>query len=103
MKKLIKESLNENLNKNKPKIFRMTIYRLPTENELIEVDSYNLSSDEIVNGFCYTIVGKGILDQNSKERIINCIKMLLILFPDNQIYKEALEKAKDIQGRHIKF
>lgn len=76
-----------------PSIFTETIYRLPTKDELIDVDSHNLSAGEIVKGFFYTIVGRGILQQREKDTIIRAIEMLCRMFPHNTIYKDALKKA----------
>jgi len=81
----------------KPTIFEKTIYRLPTKEELIEVDSRNLSADEILDGFMYTIVGRGIMRREEKNTIIEAIQTLSNMFPDNTKYKEALSKAKDIE------
>jgi hypothetical protein len=86
----------------KPEIFSHTIYRLPTIDELNELNFHNLSSNEIYNGFCYTIIGKGILSNDNKQMIIDSIKMLCNLFPDNTNYKEALLKAENIKGKYIK-
>ena len=95
-----KKSVSSNLSqfhkeaKKKPSIFTHTIYRLPTKDELIEVDSYNLSPDEIVNGFFYTIVGRGILRRDNKNMIIESIKALYKMFPGK--YEETLNKAKNL-------
>lgn len=83
---------------NKPSIFKRTIYRLPTEEELKEVDSYNLSPDEIINGFSYTIVGRGIMRQKNKDLIITSIKLLNDMFPGK--YEKALNRAKTIELHH---
>lgn len=79
---------------NKPSIFQRTTYRLPTKDELVEVDSFNLSPKEILNGFYYTIVGRGILRQKEKDTIIKSIELLNKMFPGN--YEKALSSAKAI-------
>lgn len=81
----------------KPKIFKETIYRVPTKNELIDVDMYNLSTEEILNGFKYTIVGRGVMWQAQKDKIIESIQSLCKLFPHNIYYKEALKKAQNLE------
>lgn len=79
---------------NKPEIFSHTIYRLPTQNELQEFENYDLSSEDIIKGFSYTIIGRGIKSNNHIQMIIESIKMLCDKFPNNEIYKEALSKIK---------
>lgn len=96
MKIKFNDFINESIS-NKPDIFTHTIYRLPTENELIDVNNYNLSSTEILNGFRYTIVGRGIMSIKNKNMIIQSIKLLCELFPDNQNYKIALEDSENIK------
>jgi hypothetical protein len=97
----VKTSLNEGLGSNKPIIFSRTIYRIPTKEELEDVNSYNLNSEEILNGFRYTLVGRGILDNKIKQQIIESIEMLIKLFPDNIEYENALEEAKELKVRKI--
>jgi hypothetical protein len=80
---------------NKPSIFNHTIYRLPTDEELNEINNYDLSADEIFNGFGYTIIGRGITSTKNKQMIIKSIEMLCEKYPDNAIYLEALNKAKE--------
>jgi len=107
VRKLIKESINfmfENAEEKQsiwdkygeklPSIFRGTIYRLPTKEELEEVNSFNLTSSEISEGFNYTIVGRGMFSDKNKEMIVNSIKMLCDLYPDNKEYKEALKEEE---------
>lgn len=78
----------------KPDIFNHTIYRLPTDDELLEFENYELSSDDIVNGFKYTIIGRGIASNKNKQMIIDSIQMLCDKFPNNEIYQDALYKIK---------
>jgi cell division septum initiation protein DivIVA len=84
---------------NEPSIFKKTIYRLPTKKELEEIDSLNLSADKIFRGFCYTIVGRGMMGAEQKDMIIKAIQMLCDISPENTDYKRALGKAKEIKGR----
>lgn len=79
-----------------PDIFKRTIYRIPTESELENVDSFKLSSSEILDGFKYTIVGRGIFSQKNKNMIIESIKLLCELFPENIEYKKSLLEAENI-------
>jgi hypothetical protein len=85
----------------KPSYFTSTHYRLPSEEELKEINSFNLSDEELLQGFQYNMVGKGILDMDKKEKIIQASKKLSDMYPDNETYKKVLEKAKKITGRHI--
>lgn len=79
---------------SKPEIFSHTIYRLPTENELKEFENYDLSSEDIINGFKYTIIGRGIASNKNKQMIIDSIEMLCDKYPNNENYTEALRKIK---------
>lgn len=93
------ESIEEN---EKPKIFTYTKYDLPSEEDLKDIDSKNLSAKEIFNGFSYTIVGRGINSNSNKDKIIKSIKMLIDFNPNNTEYKEALKMAENMGGGFIK-
>ena len=82
---------------DKPEIFKRTIYRQPTEDELIEVDDFKLTSDKIIKGFYYTLVGKGLLGKEQKDLIIKSIENLIKINPDNNEYKKALSEAKKLK------
>lgn len=90
-----------NVMKEKPSIFEETIYRLPTTEELNEVNNFNLTSEQIIQGLSYTIVGRGIMDSVKKDRIIESITKLIELYPDNQNYKLALENARGIKTKFM--
>ena len=79
-----------------PNFFSQTYYRFPNDKEIKEIDNYNLSSNEIINGLTYSIVGKGIMDENKKNMIIDSIKMLIEFNENNQEYIHALEKVQKI-------
>lgn len=81
----------------KPSIFSRTIYRVPTDDELVEVDKSNLSTKDIVDGFYYTMVGRGFLDSKSKKMIIDAIRRLTLMKPSNLKYKNALSEANDLK------
>lgn len=82
----------KNHDKRKPVIFKETIYRIPTKEELLEVDSFKLNSDEIIKGLSYTIIGRGIKRDKEINMIIKSLKLLVDLFPNNKEYTKALEK-----------
>lgn len=85
----------------KPTIFEKTIYRLPTIKELEEINDFQLSSNEILEGLKYTIVGRGIMSNKSKTQIIESISKLLEIDPKNNEYKIALNNAKNIKPKFI--
>ena len=101
MKKIKSYQLFNESVKLKPSIFEYTIYRLPTSSEIEEVNSFNLTSDEILNGFRYTIVGRGIMTENNKKLIIDSIQMLIDKYPNNKEYKNALTSANEIKSKYI--
>ncbi len=84
----------------KPSIFNHTIYRLPTDAELEEINNYDLSADEIFNGFGYTIIGRGITSTDNKQKIIKSIEMLCEKYPENLEYLSALNLAKEMDIFH---
>lgn len=85
-------------NPNLPEIFTFTAYRLPTLEELDEIHNCNLTADEVHDGFCYTLIGRGMLSQKIKEDIIVATQMLCDRHP-SPIYIQALEKAKSLKPR----
>lgn len=91
-----KVGLNENKDVIKPKIFQQTIYRMPTTDELIELNTHinNLTPQDIYNGFGYTMIGRGIKNSENKKQIVDSIKELIKMFPDENKYKEALKLEK---------
>lgn len=98
LKSIIKK--NEETAKHKPEIFKRTIYRDPTKEELEDVNSKKLSAKDILSGFSYTMVGRGMLFQKQKDQIVNAITLLTDLFPENKEYKEALDEAKKKKLHH---
>ena len=82
-----------------PEIFRRTIYRVPTEEELEEVNGFELTADDLKQGFGYTIVGRGISTSKTKAMIIESIDKLSRMFPENEEYKKALKKSAEIEVR----
>ena len=76
---------------NKPSFFKGTKYRLPTKDELIEINSCNLSLSELQQGLGYAIIGRGILRQQEKETLIESAEKLCNMFPDNKTYRKLLE------------
>ena len=79
----------------KPSFFSGTKYRLPTKEELKEIDDCNCSVGEIIQGTGYAIIGRRIKGQEQKDMIINIIESLCEFDPKNNNYKEALKKAKE--------
>lgn len=89
------------LTESKPKIFTYTAYRLPNQEDIKEINNSNLSGKEIFNGLSYTLIGRGILNSETKHKIIEAINMLIASNPTNQEYKKALVMAKDLKGRFV--
>lgn len=85
----------------KPKIFTYTAYRLPNAEDIKEINSINLSAKEILDGFSYTLIGRGILSNDTKNKIIEAINMLIESNTSNEEYKKALEMAKSMKGRFV--
>jgi len=83
----------------KPDFFSETKYRLPTADELKEIDSFNLDAKEIISGMTYTMVGRGIQDSKNILRIINATEMLSKMFPTNSEYSRALKLARELKPR----
>jgi len=100
MLKTFNNFLNESYKQN-PKFFSYTHYKLPNEEELKDINNYGLSSNEILNGFKYSIVGRGVMSKDNKIKIIESIKMLCNLYPDNTEYKKALIDAENITSKWI--
>jgi len=92
-------SYNESDENSKPEIFSYTTYDLPREEDLIDVNQYGLPAEEILNGFYYTIVGRGILSEKNRKMIIEAIARLCQMYPDNEEYKKALIKANDLKSK----
>lgn len=85
----------EKYGKKLPEIFLRTKYDLPTTEDLIDINSFNLKSDDIIEGFKYTIIGRGITSVENKLKILKSLESLSKLYPDNIEYIKALEKFKN--------
>lgn len=85
----------------KPKIFTYTSYRLPNINDINEINSANLSAQELFNGFSYTIIGRRIADSQCKNQIIEAIELMIKSNPTNQEYLKALDMAKNMRSKYI--
>jgi hypothetical protein len=84
---------------DKPSIFQYTIYRLPNEDELNEFKKHpQLTAKDIVNGFGYTIVGRGIQSNKNIQMIKECIQLLINKYPEDNRYQEALELANKMKS-----
>jgi hypothetical protein len=81
--------------KKKPSFFSGTKYRLPTMEELKEIDDYKPTVGEIIQGTGYAIIGRGLEGPEQKDMIINIIESLCSLDLENKNYKEALKKARE--------
>jgi hypothetical protein len=80
---------------NLPSIFTHTIYQLPNTDELREFEKYpNLTANDIIQGFGYTMVGRGIISFKSSNLMKDGLRMLSEMYPDNKIYKQAYESLK---------
>lgn len=85
----------------KPKIFTYTAYRLPNTEDIDEINNAKLSAKEIFDGFSYTLIGRGILSNETKSKIVEAISMLINSNPENLEYQKALEMAKSMKGRFV--
>lgn len=76
-----------------PSIFGHTIYRLPNPDEIKEFGNADLTVDKFINGLHYTMVGRGIIDDEIKNQIVTAAKMISDAYPNNEIYKEGLKQV----------
>jgi len=86
--------LTDIIEKCKPKIFTYTSYRLPNNEDLEDINNCNLSANKIIDGFSYTIIGRGMSSKGNKLKITQSIQMLCDKYPQNNTYKEALKEVK---------
>jgi len=104
---LIKECVpgtgyNHFLFSDKPLIFEQTLYDNVEDYHLGEIGYFRgikpqeYDSQKILNGLYYTTVGRGILSQDTKNKIINLAERLVNIFPEDEIYKEVLNKANEL-------
>lgn len=101
LQKIVDMSGDGKIDTSKPSIFQYTIYRLPTEGEISEFAKFpDLTAEDILKGFSYTMIGRGILSESVKKMIYDGIKMLVDKYPHNQHYNDALEMAHELK---IKF
>ena len=83
-----------------PFVFRYTLYRIPTNEELKPFEKYpELTPKQILNEFGYIQIGKGILSDKIKNKIVESIQKLCDLYPDENRYKEALKLALDMKPK----
>ena len=79
-----------------PSIFTRTYYALPTSEQIEEFEKFqHLTAEEIVQGFGYTIVGRGVSSPDNCKKIVESIRMLVDRYPENEAYQHALVKAQE--------
>ncbi len=81
---------------NENEVFKSTIYRVPTEEELKPFLETNLDPKSIYNEICYTIIGKGIRSHENKAKILMTAKKLVQSFPQDQRFQEVLKMAEEL-------
>ena len=86
-----------------PTIFTFTKYALPTTLELEDINKYGLSAKDVLNGFYYTMVGKGLLNIENKNLIIKSINMLCEKYPNNAEYKKAVRLAEKLTTQNTSY
>lgn len=89
--KNVYESIN-----TKPDFFKQTYYRLPNSEELNDINNHNLTAKQVLDGFKYTIVGRGMMNSKNKDMIIQSIEKLINIDENNMEYKIALKMAQKI-------
>jgi len=81
-------------------VFSSTLYRIPTDEELKKFDKFpDMTAQQVLREFQYTIVGKGIMSEKNRDLIIKSIQRLIELFPDYETYKGALQLAYQLAPR----
>ncbi len=92
--KLFESFLNEN------EVFTSTLYRVPTEQELMRFDEHkDMSAKDIFNEICYTLVGRGILDEKVLSEIKETTNKLSSLFPDDKKYQDVVKLSNELKPR----
>lgn len=87
--KNVYESIN-----TKPDFFKQTYYRLPNSEELNDINNHILTAKQVLDGFKYTIVGRGMITLKNKDMIIQSIEKLINIDENNMEYKLALKMAQ---------
>ena len=83
-----------------PFVFQYTLYRIPTNEELKNFEKYpELTPKQVLNEFGYIHIGKGVLSDKVKNKIVESIQKLCDLYPENEKYKEALKLALDMKPK----
>lgn len=93
------------IKKEKPTIFEETLYDNIKDFHLEEIEYFRINdpkkfnNDKIFKGLFYTVVGRGIVSKENKNKIIEISEKLVKKFPKIKTYKKVLEKAKDIKNK----
>lgn len=96
---------NHFLFSEEPLIFKQTLYDNVEDYHLGEIEYFrglkdnNYSADKILKGLTYTTVGRGVMSNDNKEKIIKLAERLVNKFPGVETYKEVLNQAKKIKPR----
>jgi len=97
---LISTTINDEKRKEFPFIFKYTLYRIPTNEEMKAFEKYpELTPKQILNEFGYIQIGKGILSDKIKNKIVESIQKLCDLYPEDSRYKESLKLANELIPR----
>ena len=89
------KKFNEYFSLNENEVFKSTIYRVPTVDELKPFIETNLDAKSIYDEICYTIIGRGMESHENKAKILMTAKKLVESFPDDQRFSEVLKMAEE--------
>jgi len=90
------ENLDLVATNKKPSFFQGTKYRDPTDVELLEIHESGPTGEDLMKGFGYAMIGRGMLNNDNKAMIISAIERLCKLQSSNKGYWAALEQAKSM-------
>jgi len=95
------KSKNQSMSGTKNKVFTYTLYRIPTDEELKPFNDHpEMTPEEIFSEFLYIMVGKGILNNEHKQQILEGINKLCSLYPEVPRFKEAINYATNYFTTH---
>jgi hypothetical protein len=76
-------------------LFSGTLYSIPRNEQLSTLSKYDITSDQLLEGLGYIIIGRGIKNQKNTQQILTSLENLHKLFPTNEEYKKALDTFKN--------
>lgn len=84
LKEQIKADESKYKHRETTKLFNHTRYRVPPDEDLLELKDKDLTVDQLVDGIGYIIIGRGMYSSKNTDTMLEIAKRLSVLIPEKK-------------------